>query len=227
MSKFLDKRLKKIRKKYETQFVELEKCFVQSDSISFEVDFEKLEASFDQKNSDPVGVQEYSVITLAAHYVVLVSFLEALFDEVIEWLVEAYDREGECLDLTSKIKPFITWEYGHNSKDDKTKWKKKFRDLFKPTSTQKEKVLHRLGLVLDLKFITILEQVFDDLLKKRHKVAHGVIYRVSIMDVNLKKEYNLKDLKAQEKHIKIIMNDLLDSCERLIKTNNNKTTPQA
>jgi hypothetical protein len=184
----LQSSLKKLTGKYLDQFEQLEACFL----------------------------EENNLITLAAHYVMLASFLEALFNEVLIWLVDVYERPNECLDFTSKIKPFINWEYGHHSSDDGN-WKSHFIESFKPSSKETKKILHRLPLILeDLQFIDLLESIFTDLINKRNNVAHGSIYRSSIMNKRLKTEYNLQDLKEQSKRVEKIMDDLFKSCNRLL-----------
>jgi hypothetical protein len=78
MSKFLYDKLEEIKKDYTLHYEELEKCFVKNDSSSFDGSFEELEASFN-KTFVSSSVKEYPFFSIAAHYVMLVSFLEGGF----------------------------------------------------------------------------------------------------------------------------------------------------
>ena len=142
----------------------------------------------------------------------LVSFLESLFDEIIGWLIYAYQHQDKCLDFTLKIKPYIQWEYGHLTSKDGN-WKNKFKAIFQPTARERTQVLHRLSLVLEFDSMDVFKNIFDDLVEKRHTVAHGNIF--SDLDKQ-KKEFNLNDLKLQEERVKIIMTDLFKACDALL-----------
>ena len=172
--------LKKLTSKYQDQFTELESCFTEGSNL----------------------------ITIMAHYVMLASFLEALFNEVIDWLLKAYEHPNDCMSFSSKIAPVLHWEYGHNLSDCNN-WKSTFTESFKPSAKDTKKIRHKLSFIFpDLQFIELLESIFEDLIAKRNGVAHGNVYKDSLSNPRLKTRYNSKDLKEQSRRVKYIVNDL-------------------
>jgi hypothetical protein len=184
----LRSKLKKLTSKYQDQFTELESCFTEDSHL----------------------------ITLTAHYVMLASFLEALFYEIIGWLVLAYKHPTDCSAFSVRIEPILHWEYGQNFTNE-SDWEERFKGNFEPSKKDQITVLRKLSFIFQtLQFVELIKPIFEDLIDKRNKIAHGDIYKESLKNPSLRRQYNDEDLKEQSQRVKDIMTNLFESCNDLL-----------